>query len=197
MLKEWKLIDGDPVSMCTNDKESDTYTCPQGSIMRTNNNWYQHNEKHHKEGTGNRFRRYVTKDCKASQSRFECTKGEKNGRAIDRNENADAIEANAKRVNDNPDYYRKRQQIAEHMYGTLKRQRGYTHTNLRGKEKILGETGLHLIGYNLTRCISILGVREFIKALKKCCLSDFWSKMRLFLSFIDHYFFRSRCFAFC
>ena len=42
------------------------------------------------------------------------------------------------------------------MYGTLKRQRGYTHTNLRGKEKILGETGLHFIGYNLTRCISII-----------------------------------------
>ena len=118
-------------------------------------------------------------------------------RAIDRNENADAIEANAKRVNDNPDYYRKRQQIAEHMYGTLKRQRGYTFTNLRGKEKILGETGLHFIGYNLTRCISILGVREFIKALRECCLSYFWSKTRLFLSFPDPYFFRSRCFAFC
>ena len=78
------------------------------------------------------------------------------------------------------------------MYGTLKRQRGYTHTNLRGKEKILGETGLHFIGYNLTRCISILGVREFIKALRECCLSDFVSKMSLFLSFIDHYFIRSR-----
>ncbi len=186
-----------PISMFTYDKESDTYTCPQGSILRTNNNWYQHSEKHHKEGTGYKFRRYVTKDCKTCLSRQQCTQGEKNGRAIDRNENADAIEANAKRVNDNPDYYRKRQQIAEHMYGTLKRQRGYTHTNLRGKEKILGETGLHFIGYNLTRCISILGVREFIKALRECCLSDSWSETRLFLSFIDHYFFRSRSYAFC
>jgi hypothetical protein len=92
------------------------------------------------------------------------------------------IEANAKRVNENPGYYRKRQQIAEHMYGTLKRQQGYTHTNLRGKEKVPGETGLHFFGYNLTRCITILRVRGFIKALKECCLHDFWSKTRLFLS---------------
>lgn len=186
-----------PISMFPYDKESDTYTCPAGSILRTNNTWHQHSEKHHKEDSGVRFRRFVTKDCKTCQSRDKCTKSKNNGRAIDRNEHADAIEANAKRVNSNPDYYRQRQQIAEHMYGTLKRQRGYTHTNLRGKEKVLGETGLHFIGYNLTRCISILGVREFIKALRECCLSDFGSKTRLFLNFIDHYFFRSRSYAFC
>ena len=52
------------------------------------------------------------------------------------------------------------------MYGTLKRQRGYTHTNLRSKEKVLGETGLFFIGYNLNSCISILEVRKFIKALR-------------------------------
>lgn len=185
-----------PVTMFTYDQESDTYICPQGSLMRTNNNWYQHSEKHHKEGTGYKFRRYVTKDCKTCQSRLKCTQG-KNGRAIDRNENADALEANAKRVNDNPGYYRKRQQIAEHMYGTLKRQRGYTHTDLRGKEKVLGETGLHFIGYNLTRCISILGLREFIKALRECCLPVFLPKTRLFLSHLNNYFSGSRNPAFC
>ncbi len=171
-----------PISMFTYEKESDTYTCPRGSIMRTNNSWYQHSEKHHKEGSGYKFRRYVTKDCKTCQSRHKCTQGKRNGRVIDRNENADAIEANAKRVNENPGYYRKRQQIAEHMYGTLKRQRGYTHTNLRGKEKVLGETGLYFIGYNLTRCISILGVSRHIKALRECCLPVLKSKSRLILS---------------
>ena len=185
-----------PITMFTYDKESDTYTCPQGSIMRTNNNWYQHSEKHHKEGTGYKFRRYVTKDCKTCQLRLKCTQGKNNGRAIDRNENADAIEANAKRVNDNPEYYRQRQQIAEHMYGTLKRQRGYTHTNLRGKEKVLGETGLYFIGYNLSRCISILGVEGFIKALRECCLHYFWLKSRFFLSLSGHYFSRRGYLAF-
>jgi transposase len=186
-----------PISAFTYDKESDTYTCPAGSVLRSNNNWYQHSEKHHKEGSGYKFRRYVTKDCKTCPSRHKCTQGKRNGRVIDRNENADAIEANAKRVNDNPDYYRKRQQIAEHMYGTLKRQRGYTHTNLRGKEKVLGETGLYFIGYNLTRCISILGVPWLIKALKACCLLIFKSKRRLILSDLSQLIFPGRNIAVC
>ncbi|MBW8326582.1 MAG: hypothetical protein K0M50_17590, partial [Prolixibacteraceae bacterium] len=38
----------------------------------------------------------------------------------------------------------------------------------KGKEKVLGEVGLEFIGYNLTRCVSILGFIELCKALKKC-----------------------------
>ena len=186
-----------PISMFTYDKESDNYTCPQGSMMQTNNSWYQHSEKHPKEGSGYKFRRFVTKDCKTCQSRDKCTESKNNGRVIDRNENADAIEANAKRVNDHPDYYRKRQQIAEHMYGTLKRQRGYTHTNLRGKEKVLGETGLFFIGYNLTRCITIMGVQKLIKALRECCLPIFKSKRRLILSDLSQLIFPGRNIAVC
>jgi len=160
-----------PLTMFLYDKKSDTYACPQGSILRTNNKWYQHSEEHHKQGSGYRFRRYVTNDCKTCDARPKCTKSKRNGRAIDRSEYADVVEANAKRVNDNPDYYRKRQQIAEHMYGTLKRQRGFTHTNVRGKENVLGEVGLMFIGYNLTRCISILGAKKLIRALREYCLS--------------------------
>jgi transposase len=159
-----------PVTMFSYDKESDTYTCPAGSILLTNGNWYQHSEKHHKEGAGYRFRRYITPDCKACPSRQKCTQGKHNGRAIDRSEYTNVLEANTQRVKDNPDYYRKRQQIAEHMYGTLKRQRGFTHTNVRGKEKVLGEVGLAFIGYNLTRCISILGAEKLISKLRESCL---------------------------
>jgi transposase len=177
-----------PLTMFTYNKQSDTYTCPQGSIMHTNNSFYQHSEKYHKEGFGYKFRRFVTKDCKSCPSRQKCTQGKRKGRVIDRNEHADAIDANAKRVNENPNYYRKRQQIAEHMYGTLKRQRGYTHTNLRGKEKVLGETGLYFIGYNLTRCISILGVEKLIKALRECCFPFINSNLGLIQGFLTTLF---------
>jgi len=162
-----------PLTMFRYDKTSDTYTCPQGSILNTNNKWHQHSEEHHKQGSGYRFRRYVTNDCKTCEARPKCTECKKNGRAIDRSEYADVVEANANRVNENPDYYRKRQQIAEHMYGTLKRQRGFTHTNVRGKENVLGEVGLVFIGYNLTRCISLLGAEKLIRALREYCFSLF------------------------
>lgn len=83
------------------------------------------------------------------------------------------------------------------MYGTLKRQRGFTHTNLRGREKVPGETGLYFIGYNLSRCITIMGVPRLIKALKECCLPVFKSINRLFLSVFDQLIFRSKNIAVC
>jgi hypothetical protein len=92
------------------------------------------------------------------------------------------IDANARRVNANPEYYRERQQITEHQFGTLKRQRGYTHTNIRGKDRVLGEVGILFIGYNLRRCVSILSVEGLIKALKKSCLPVLSLKIRLILS---------------
>ena len=49
------------------------------------------------------------------------------------------------RVQCNPDYYRKRQQITEHMFGTLKRQRGFTFTLMRGKDKVLGDSGFPFV----------------------------------------------------
>ena len=103
------------------------------------------------------------------------------GRNIDRSEYAEVVEANAVRVTKNPEYYRQRQQITEHMFGTLKRQRGFTHTLVRGKENVLGEVGLMFIGYNLSRCISVIGIEEFIKALKEYCLAVFLIKTGLIL----------------
>ena len=41
--------------------------------------------------------------------------GKNNRMAIDRSKFAGALEETTKRVNQNPDYYRNRQQIAEHM----------------------------------------------------------------------------------
>ena len=50
--------------MFTYDKESDNYTCPQGSILRNKQHWYQHSEKHHKEGTGYKFSDMLPKTAK-------------------------------------------------------------------------------------------------------------------------------------
>ena len=97
----------------------------------------------------------------------QCTKSTKNGRAIDRSEYADTVEANNQRVTESPDYYRQRQQITEHQFGTIKRQMGYTHTNIRGKPKVMGEIGIVFTVYNLVRCVRILGMDNFVKALKQ------------------------------
>ena len=91
------------------------------------------------------------------------TTSKKNGRNIDRSEYASLMEQNAERVTQNKDYYKQRQQLAEHPWGTIKRQRGFDHVLTRGKTKVLGEVSLIFIGYNLTRCANIINGFEKFK----------------------------------
>lgn len=164
---------------------SDTYTCPQGSILATNGNWHTHRDENRGRLGVYRFLRYTTSDCNSCESRSLCTQSKINGRTINRTEYADIVDENTKRVKGNPEYYRKRQQVTEHMFGTLKRQRGFTHTLMRGKEKVLGEVGLMFIGYNLGRCVSILGAKALIKALRNSILPTFKLQIRLILSLFE------------
>jgi transposase len=173
-----------PITSFIYDKEKDCYTCPQGHSMNTNGRWCQHSDRRRKGKGACRFQRYNTTACKSCTHRHLCTQSKSNVRYIDRSEYTEIIEANTRRVENNPDYYRQRQQVTEHMFGTLKRQRGFTHALMRRKDNVLGEVGLMFIGYNLTRCISIFGVEKLIKALKECCLHCFellkWLILSLF-----------------
>ena len=89
------------------------------------------------------------------------------GREIDRSQYAQAVEENNKRYQENPQLYRTRQEINEHIFGTIKRQWGYNHTNLTGLEKVNGEHSLIMLVYNIKRSINILGVSDLIAKLKE------------------------------
>ena len=80
------------------------------------------------------------------------------------------MEDNEKRVKENPEYYRLRQQVTEHQFGTLKRQWGFTFTLMKGKENVLSEVNIQMICYNLRRLMSIFGVKELKKRLKSLAL---------------------------
>ena len=172
-----------PVTSFVYNKEKDLYICPQGNEMRTNGTWHTHSDERRNKKGAYRFQRYNTPACRTCASRHLCTKGKTNGRYIDRSEYAEVIETNNRRVNENPDYYRQRQQITEHQFGTLKRQRGFTFALVRRKDNVLGEVGLMFIGYNLTRCVSILGMGKLIKYLKDRCLYTLLAQKQLILSF--------------
>jgi transposase len=176
---------GYPITMFQYNPQTDTYTCPQGQTMQTNGKWYIHSNSRKGRSDRHRFRRYLTPACKQCGAIKECTRSAKNGRAIDRSEYEDVVESNNQRVTENPDYYRQRQQVTEHQFGTIKRQMGYTHTNIRGKPKLLGEIGMVFTVYNLVRCVRILGMGNFAKALKQRLYvilflkpGSFWSDMR-------------------
>lgn len=151
-----------PVTSFVYNPENNSYTCPAGEILTTNGTWLKHSSKGYKSAY--KFQRYNTKKCKSCELQPRCTKSKTNGRNIDRSEFAADVEQNNKRVKQNPAYYKQRQQLAEHPWGTLKRQRGFDHVLARGKKNVLGEVSLVFIGYNLSRLATIT---EGLNALKE------------------------------
>ncbi len=144
------------------DKENDFYTCPAGQILSTNGTVYnknKHKVKHYKNRQA----------CKTCELRNQCTKN-KNGRFIERSIYQEALDENKKRVADNPNYYRLRQQITEHQFGTLKRQWGFTYVLMKGKENVLSEVNLMMICYNLRRLMSIFSINDLKNKLKELVL---------------------------
>jgi len=144
------------------NKEKDYYKCPSGAVMQGNDVIYK--KRNH------RVRRYTTKSCEGCKLREECTANKK-GRIIERSIYQEAIEANKKRVEENPDYYKLRQQITEHQFGTLKRQWDFTYTLMRGKENVLSEVNIMMMVYNLRRLMSIFSIKELKARLKNLVLT--------------------------
>ena len=97
-------------------------------------------------------------------ARFLCTKAK--SRVIERSEYQDVVDENNKRVYENPQVYKLRHQIIEHIFGTVKRSWGYTYTLLKGIKKVNGEMAIIFTMYNIRRAMSILGVKELIDRLK-------------------------------
>lgn len=145
------------------DNVTDTYICPEGETLHTTGKW-------HKKSSNIRddyeFKKYRTPKCKECPVKHLCT-SRMAGREIVRSQYADAVEENNKRYHENPQLYRKRQEINEHIFGTIKRQWGYNHTNLTGLEKVNGEHSLIMLVYNIKRSINILGIPDLIAKLQE------------------------------
>jgi transposase len=142
-------------------KSTDTYTCPQGHVMKTTGHWY--NKKYEQFVT--RVKHYKTPNCKNCPVKPDCTRNPK-GRFIERSEHAESVERNNNRVKRNTASYSKRQQIIEHIFGTIKRQWGFDHILLKSIDKNDGEFGLIYLIYNFRRVLNILGAKKLKSWLK-------------------------------
>jgi transposase len=155
------------------NKINDTYSCPDGQTMNTNGTTY--NKGNHK------VKHYKTKACKNCPIRGLCTTN-KNGRFIERGIYQETLENNENRVNQNPDYYRLRQQITEHQFGTLKRQWGFTYTLMKEKQNVLSEVYLFFSVYNLIRTLKIIGPEKLKNRLKGL----FYTVLTKIAAYCDH-----------
>ncbi len=144
------------------DKAADSYTCPMGAVLTSLGRW--HNKKGETNETSYRFKTYRTDACKTCSLKNQCTKLPK--RIIHRSEYQDAVDINDNNIKQNPQYYKRRQAICEHPFGSIKRHWGYTHTLLKGLQKVNGEMNLIMFCYNFMRTKNILGVDKMLEAIK-------------------------------
>ena len=144
------------------DKATDSYTCPAGATLTSLGTW--HNKKGEAGETSYRFKTYRTAACKTCRLKDQCTK--LNKRIIHRSEYQDAVDINDNNIKQNPQYYKRRQAIVEHPFGTIKRHFGFTHTLLKGLQKVNGEMNLIMFCYNFMRTKNILGFDRMLEAIQ-------------------------------
>ena len=166
--------------------ETDTYTCPQGHILRTSGYW--HHAKNSMGETSYRFKNYTTAQCKKCQVRPLCTKSKANGKQVRRSEFAQNIENNKKRVIESEKLYKRRQAIVEHPFGTIKRQWGFNYIITKKYiKRAEADFGFTMTVYNLKRIINIVGRKEFMKYMEEICTVFCLNigRLKLFLSLIN------------
>src|ERR1700704_2304171 len=112
-----------------------------------------------------KMRIYLTKACRTCPLKDQCITA--NERRIKRWEHEHVVEAAQTRLDENPQAMRVRRATVEHPFGTLKMRMGATHFLMKRLPKVATEMALHVLAYNLTRVMNILGVKPLIAAIQR------------------------------
>ena len=132
----------------------DVYICPAGQAL-TYRMTTQEGDK--------AMRRYWTTACGSCPLKKKCTTAPE--RRIPRWEHEHVLEAVQARLDADPQAMRRRRETVEHPFGTLKARMGATHFLMRTLPKVAAEMALHVLAYNLTRVMNIMGVKPLLAAI--------------------------------
>jgi transposase len=135
--------------------EEDVYICPAGERLA-----YSFTT----EDKGMVLRRYRTNACQRCPIKRECTTGKE--RLISRWEHEHVLEAVQKRLDKNPQAMRVRRETVEHPFATLKMRMGATHFLMKRLPKVATEMALHVLAYNLTRVMNIVGIQPLMAVIQ-------------------------------
>jgi len=133
----------------------DIYICPAGETLA-----------HHftNEENGLVLHRYWTNACGTCALKAQCTKGLQ--RRITRWEHEYVVDAVQARLDKNPNAMRIRRETVEHPFGTLKMWMGATHFLMKTLPNVATEMALHVLAYNLTRVMNIVGIKPLLVAIR-------------------------------
>jgi transposase len=142
------------------DAEANVYRCPAGKLLTPSDG--------RKINTGGRIEiRYTSRkaDCDACPLCSRCLSAKTPTRTICRWEHEDVLERHRARMKDAEVQMRRRAELAEHPFGTLKCRAGYRHFLVRGFNKVRGEWSLMALCYNFSRVLAIVGLNRLITFL--------------------------------
>ena len=135
----------------------DVYRCPAGEKLT-----YRYTNEEH----GRTLRHYWTGACRRCPLKAQCAKEPE--RRIKRWEHEHVLEAVQQRLDANPQAMRVRRETVEHPFGTLKMRMGATHFLMKRLRNVATEMALHVLAYNLTRVMNIIGVQPLLAVLRTC-----------------------------
>ena len=133
----------------------DVYICPAGERLP-----YRYTT----EENGLILRRYWTNACQGCAIKQTCTTSKE--RRITRWEHEHVLEAVQRRLDEHPEKMRQRRETVEHPFGTIKARMGATHFLMKTLPKVAAEMALHVLAYNMTRVMSIMGARPLLAAMR-------------------------------
>jgi transposase len=133
----------------------DVYRCPAGEKL---------NYRYTNEENGKTLHRYWTTACPRCPLKAQCTPGAQ--RRITRWEHEHVLDAVQRRLDMNPQAMRVRRETVEHPFGTLKMRMGATHFLMKRLPKVATEMALHVLAYNLTRVMNIIGITPLLVAIQ-------------------------------
>ena len=134
--------------------EEDVYICPAGERLAYH---YTNEEK------GLVVHRYWTNACKSCAIRHSCTTGKE--RRITRWEHEHILETVQRRLDEHPEKMRQRRETVEHPFGTIKARMGATHFLMKTLPRVATEMARHVLAYNLTRGMNIMGIQPLMAAI--------------------------------
>lgn len=143
------------------DNGKDAYVCPEGKRLKFRR-WYT-------DHTGKKNKMYWPDPgvCDGCPFRPRCTTSQR-GRIVLRWEHEDVIEDLRQRnaTIEGRMLLKKRKELCEHPFGTIKRAFNQGYLLLKGLRKVDGEVGFAMLAYNMRRAINILGIGGLIDAIR-------------------------------
>jgi transposase len=135
--------------------EQDVYRCPANERLIY---------RYTREQDGKNLRYYWTSSCSKCPLKSQCTPAPE--RRVARWEHEHVVEAVQRRLDEHPEVMRQRRETVEHPFGTIKARMGATHFLMKTLPRVASEMALHVLAYNLTRVMNILGVQPLVAAIR-------------------------------